>query len=431
MSLFRKKPASQADRLAAFRLDSIPSREFTSELGDLLAELDLDVQREKSAFIATVGGRLLFLFWNDDDKVLSGWTELDDTRDAAELTTLLRRNLDPWPLWFALDDADEDSMGARFKLPFDGFDRAAALLALETAAGLLGDDAVAERARALRGAAAGEMEEQEANARTREALSAALQTLGAERQPSATASGRSRPRAAPCRRSRATPARASSSCTSSTYEEGTENVPMLRWLLVASDWSGARLGLAELPGGDGAFAACAVPALDLQPQARRLRARAGPAARRRLRRQDGARVSAEMVITIAFYALLVFGYFYAVGKIWRGESEFDGDDPPAFWPFSVELWRGAGRAMPVLGLGGLILIGAGIVSDLVGKDSPSYDLVMAIGTVGLLLTILVGFPIMYLNRPKLFVPPIWRDDPPIYPRRRAQGPADQRRRDRG
>jgi hypothetical protein len=137
-----------------------------------------------------------------------------------------------------------------------------------------------------------------------------------------------------------------------------------------------------------------------------------------------------MVITIAFYALLVFGYFYAVGKIWRGESEFDGDDPPPFWPFSVELWRGAGRAMPVLGLGGLILIGAGIVSDLVGKDSSSYDLVMAIGTVGLLLTILVGFPIMYLNRPKLFVPPIWRDDPPIYPRRRAQGSADERRRDR-
>ena len=51
-----------------------------------------------------------------------------------------------------------------------------------------------------------------------------------------------------------------------------------------------------------------------------------------------------MIITIAFYALLVFGYFYAVGKIWRGESEFDGDDPPAFWPFSDELWRGTGRA---------------------------------------------------------------------------------------
>src|SRR3954471_11733683 len=162
MSLFRKKPASQSDRLAAFRLDSIPSRDHDSELGDLLAELDLDVQRERGAFIATVSGRPLFLFWNDDDRVLSGWTALDDSRDAAELTTLLRRNLDPWPIWFSLDDADEDSLGARFKLPFDGFDRAAALLAIETAAGLLGDDAVAERARVLRDAPAGEMKEQNA-----------------------------------------------------------------------------------------------------------------------------------------------------------------------------------------------------------------------------------------------------------------------------
>src|SRR4051794_17407948 len=177
MSLFRKKPASQPDRLAAFRLDSTPSRDHDSELGDLLADLDLDVQREEDAFVATVGGRPLFLFWNDDDRVLSGWTPLDDTRDAAELTTLLRRNLDPWPLWFALRDAEEDSLGARFKLPLDAFDRPAALLGIETAAGLLGDDALARPARELRGAPAGEMEEQNANARTREALSAALEIL--------------------------------------------------------------------------------------------------------------------------------------------------------------------------------------------------------------------------------------------------------------
>ena len=48
-------------RPPAPRLDSIPSREFDSVLGDLLAELDLDVQREKGAFIATVGGRLVAL----------------------------------------------------------------------------------------------------------------------------------------------------------------------------------------------------------------------------------------------------------------------------------------------------------------------------------------------------------------------------------
>src|SRR3954449_1162987 len=170
MSLFRKKPASQSDRLAAFRLDSIPSRDHDSELGDLLAELELDVQRERGAFIATVSGRPLFLFWNDDDRVLSGWTALDDSRDAAELTTLLRRNLDPWPIWFALRDAEEDSLGARFRLPLDAFERPAALLGLERAAGLLGDDALAQRARDLRDPPAGEMEEQNANARTREAL---------------------------------------------------------------------------------------------------------------------------------------------------------------------------------------------------------------------------------------------------------------------
>ena len=122
-------------------------------------------------------------------------------------------------------------------------------------------------------------------------------------------------------------------------------------------------------------------------------------------------MSAGMVATIAFYALLVFGYFYAVGKVWRGESEFDGENPPAFWPFSLALWRGAGRALPVQGLCILVIIGAGITSDPIGTDSPSYDAVMAIGFLGLLGTVFVAFPIMYYNRPKLLVPPPWRDDP--------------------
>jgi hypothetical protein len=122
-------------------------------------------------------------------------------------------------------------------------------------------------------------------------------------------------------------------------------------------------------------------------------------------------MSAEMVITIAFFALLVFGYLFAVGKVWRGDSEFDGDDPPAFWPFSKALWRGTGRALPVLGACVLLIIGTGITSDLVGTDSRYYDPVMAIGVLGLLGLFLVAFPIMYLNRPKLLVPPPWRDDP--------------------
>ena len=122
-------------------------------------------------------------------------------------------------------------------------------------------------------------------------------------------------------------------------------------------------------------------------------------------------MSAEMILTIAFYLLLVLGYFYAVGKVWRGESEFDGEAPASFWPFSEALWRGAGRALPVLGASVLVLIGAGITSDLVGTDSKYYDTVMAIGLLGLLVMCLVAFPIMYFNRPRWLVPPIWRDDP--------------------
>ena len=241
-------------------------------------------------------------------------------------------------------------MGARFKLPLDDFDRAAVLLALETAAGLLGDDAVAERARALRDAAGrrdGGAGRQRAHAR------------GALRPPSRplelSAAERDGIWAVETERGtvQAIPRDTGESVLfmhELTYEEGTEDVPMLRWLLVASDWSGARLGLAELPGGDGAFAACAVPALDLQPQAVAFGARAGPAARRRLRRQDGARVSAEMVITIAFYALLVFGYFYAGRQgLARARASSTATTRPPSGRSASRCGAGAARAMPVLG----------------------------------------------------------------------------------
>jgi hypothetical protein len=266
MSLFRKKRESQADRLAAWRLGSIPSRDHTVEIGDLLRELGLDAERERDVWFSTVGARLLFARWLDEDRVLAGFTTLDDTNDPRELTDLLRRNLDPWLVWFALDDADDDSLGARFKLPLDGFDRDAALLAIETAAGLVGDDAVAGRARELRAPAAGEMAEQAADERTRTALLAGLEAAGLE---SAERDGvweieveRGIVQAIPRDTGESV-----LFMHELAYDEGTDHVDMLRWLLVASDWSGARIGLAPLPGGEGAFAACSVAAADLQPQA--------------------------------------------------------------------------------------------------------------------------------------------------------------------
>jgi hypothetical protein len=48
---------------------------------------------------------------------------------------------------------------------------------------------------------------------------------------------------------------------------GGEGVEALRWLLLASDWGSARMGMAMLPGGPGLFSVCAVPAASLEPQA--------------------------------------------------------------------------------------------------------------------------------------------------------------------
>ena len=135
-------------------------------------------------------------------------------------------------------------------------------------------------------------------------------------------------------------------------------------------------------------------------------------------------MSLEMIFSIAIFVICVLGYFYAVGKVWRGESEFDRDNPAPFWPFSAALWRGGGRALPVQGASVLLLLGAGITSDLIGSGSRYYDAVMAIGLLGVLGTFLLAFPIMYYNRPKLLVPPVWRDHPgAVEEWRRARGAA--------
>jgi hypothetical protein len=266
MSLFRRKPASQAERLAAWRLDSIPSRDFSSELGDLLAELGLDAQTKRGIFVADLADRPLFLNWLDEDRVLAGYIHLSDTHDARELTDLLHRNLDPWLVWFALGDTDEDSLGARFKLPLDGFDRPGALLAIETMAGLADDDAVAARARELRARPAGEMEEQSAAARTSEALVAGAEAAGLSARDDDGVWAIETERGIV----QAIPRDTGESVLfmhEVAYDSGPDDVNMLRWLLLASDSVGARLGLAPLPGGDGAFTAASVPATDLRPQA--------------------------------------------------------------------------------------------------------------------------------------------------------------------
>ena len=65
MSLFRRKPKSQGERLAAWRIDAIPSRDFDGEIEALLAELDVPRERHRQGWVATLGGAPLLLHWLD------------------------------------------------------------------------------------------------------------------------------------------------------------------------------------------------------------------------------------------------------------------------------------------------------------------------------------------------------------------------------
>lgn len=118
-----------------------------------------------------------------------------------------------------------------------------------------------------------------------------------------------------------------------------------------------------------------------------------------------------MVLSVAIYVVLVFGYFFVIGRIWQGRSEHDPSQPPAFWPFSLPLWRGVARAFPVQGGCVLLLIGGGIAADLIGEDAKGYDIAMGVGLAGLLGLFLLAFPITFFNRPRFLVPPHQRDEP--------------------
>jgi hypothetical protein len=118
-----------------------------------------------------------------------------------------------------------------------------------------------------------------------------------------------------------------------------------------------------------------------------------------------------IVLAIVVLAGIVGLYAVAIKRIWQGTSEYDPSDPPAWWPFSLPLWRGVARAFPVQGACAILVIGGGIAADLAGKGSPGYDFGMSVGLAGLLGLFLLALPITFFNRPRFLVPPHQRQDP--------------------
>ena len=270
MPLFRKKSQSQADRLASWRSEALSGAGAIDGVGALLEEIGAAASEEPGGWLVDVGGRDLFIATIDDGTTLSAWSPMDDSHDAAELAALLGRNLEPVLVWISRDDAGpEPELGARFAVPLDGFERGAVLLALETMAAALGDEALAGRARDAREPPRGEAAEQEANARASTAVGAALDAIGL---PAGDDPQRAGVWSVTVERGVVEAVLRDTGESlllmhELEYAGGDDNFEILQWLLGASDWGSARLGMAPLPGGPGLFATCAIAAHALEPQA--------------------------------------------------------------------------------------------------------------------------------------------------------------------
>ena len=347
MPLFRKKSQSQAQRLASWRSEALSGAHAADGVGALLDDLGATASEERKGWVVEAGSGHLFIATIDDGTTLSGWSPIEDTHDASALLGLLHRNLEPGLVWTCRSDAGgDDELGARFAVPLDGFDRGAVLLALEAMAGSLGDEALATRARELREPPRGEADEQDANAGAAELGPGRAGGGRPDRRGRlrgvADRGRRGRRRGGPARHRRepAADARAGVRAAARTTSR--------RCAGCCSRATGAARGWAWRRCRAGRGCSPSAPSPPRSSRRRSPGASARCCSSRRVRPAGGLAVSVEMILTVAFYALLVFGYFYVVAKVWRGESEFDGDDPPSFWPFSIGAVarRGPGAAGP-------------------------------------------------------------------------------------
>lgn len=104
---------------------------------------------------------------------------------------------------------------------------------------------------------------------------------------------------------------------------------------------------------------------------------------------------------------LSFAYFAVGRKAWRGETAFDGTVPPAWWPFSLPVWRGVGRSFVAVVPFLLVMFIGGLIAEF----SSAEDLGLSIAALGLLGVPFIQAPIVFFNRPRWLVPPHQRDEP--------------------
>ena len=110
--------------------------------------------------------------------------------------------------------------------------------------------------------------------------------------------------------------------------------------------------------------------------------------------------------------LILAAWLVGTPRLWRGAA--DVDDPPPAWPFGAASWHGVIRSFVVCAPFIALVFAGGALAELSDAD----DLGMAIGLIGLFVSVVLHVPILLWNRPKALIPPPMRDQPGALGKRR-------------
>jgi hypothetical protein len=90
---------------------------------------------------------------------------------------------------------------------------------------------------------------------------------------------------------------------------------------------------------------------------------------------------------------------------WRGEHALFDTDPPGWWLWGKQLWRGWSRAAPAMGVGFMILVVTLPIAFLLPDDSLAFKVVAGLSLAGIVFGVLAFVVITLFNWPPAIVPP--------------------------
>jgi hypothetical protein len=142
------------------------------------------------------------------------------------------------------------------------------------------------------------------------------------------------------------------------------------------------------------------------------------------------------VISLAIITVSLVYLYCNLGKLWPSQASANViPAPPITWPYGDVAWRGCVRAIPVGGIGGWTFAVVAFwcfmsltsfdrfefVSNQAARNWLGWGLTVSL--IGALAALLLSMSVFLFNRPKLVVPPAYRNQPGAIEEWRHQTPA--------